>query len=198
MILVGIFKTGIEDYDKLMAIGDIKLIQRLNDWTENQIGGYEIFVNDYRKTDTVNSAFFYKLPEQWNCETISQVYPNIFDWLNLQDQTIVIVFIIMIIVATLNLVTSLIILVLERTQMIGILKAIGSPNNVIQRTFLYYGAIITVTGILAGDILGLVICWLQERFGLITLPEDAYFISKAVVKYQWWHILVIDIFTFVI
>jgi len=198
MMVAGIFKTGIEDYDKLMAIGDIKLIQRLNDWKEDQIGGYEIFVNDYRKTVTVNNALFYKLPEQWNCETISQVYPNIFDWLNLQDQTIVIVFIIMIIVATLNLVTCLIILVLERTQMIGILKAVGSPNLTIQNTFLYHGAIIAVTGILAGDILGLLICWLQQHYGLISLPEDAYFISKAVVKFQWWHIALIDIITFIV
>jgi lipoprotein-releasing system permease protein len=198
MKLAGIFKTGIEDYDKLMAIGDIKLIQRLNDWKQNQIGGYEVFVNDYRKMDTVSNALFYKLPAQWNSETISQVYPNIFDWLNLQDQTIVIVFIIMIIVATLNLVTCLIILVLERTQMIGILKAIGSPDHTIQNTFLYHGAIITITGILAGDLVGLLICWLQQHYALISLPEDAYFISKAVVKFEWWHISLIDVITFLV
>ncbi len=198
MKVAGIFKTGIEDYDKLMAIGDIKLIQRLNDWKENEIGGYEIFVTDYKRLDTINDALFDKLPQQWSSQAITQVYPSIFDWLNLQDQTIVIVFIIMVIVATLNLVTCLIILVLERTQMVGILKAIGSPNRTIQNTFLYHGAIITVSGIIAGDILGLLICWLQQRYSLISLPEDAYFISKAVVKLNWWSVPFIDAVTFVV
>jgi lipoprotein-releasing system permease protein len=198
MKVAGIFKTGIEDYDKLMAIGDIKLIQRLNDWSENQIGGYEIFVNNYKKADTINNALFDKLPQQWSALTITEIYPNIFDWLNLQDQTIVIVFIIMVIIATLNLVTCLIILVLERTQMIGILKAVGSPNRTIQNTFLYHGAMITGAGIFAGNILGLSICWLQQRYALISLPEDAYFISKAVVKLSAWSVVFIDAGTFII
>jgi lipoprotein-releasing system permease protein len=196
--VAGIFKTGIEDYDKLYAIGDIKLIQRLNDWKENQIGGYEIFVTDRKRLDTISSTLFSKLPDQWNAYPITQIAPNIFDWLNLQDQTITIVFIIMIIIATLNLVTCLIILVLERTQMVGILKAIGSPNHTIQNTFLYHGAMITITGIFAGNILGLLICWLQQHYGIISLPEDAYFISKAVVKLNWMAVVVIDVITFIV
>jgi lipoprotein-releasing system permease protein len=198
MKIAGIFKTGIEDYDKLYAIGDIKLIQKLNDWQNNQIGGYELFVNDYKKLDTVNKALFDKLPQGWNSYTLSEIYQNIFDWLNLQDQTIVIIFIIMIIVATLNLVTCLIILVLERTQMIGILKAVGCPNFTIQSTFLFHGAVITVIGIIGGNILGLLICWLQQHYGLIPLPEDAYLISKAVVKLNWIAVAFIDLSTFVI
>jgi lipoprotein-releasing system permease protein len=198
MIVSGIFKTGIEDYDKLIAIGDLKLIQRLNNWNANQIGGYEIFVKDYRKADTVNNLIFDQLPQAWSSRTIEDVYPNIFDWLNLQNITIAIVLVIMIVVATLNLVTCLIILVLERTRMIGILKAVGTPNLSIQQIFLYQGAIITLFGMAIGNAAGLLICWLQQRYGFITLPEEAYFISKAVVKLEWWHILLVNGGTFLI
>jgi len=198
MTVVGLFKTGIEDYDKLYAISDLRLIQRLNNWKENEIGGYEIFIKDYHKLDTVSNAIAYQLPSKWNSRTIRDVYPNIFDWLDLQDTTIGIALAIIIIVATLNLVTCLIILVLDRTRMIGILKAVGSPNGSIQKIFLYHGTIIATTGILLGNVLALLLCWLQQRYGFITLPEDAYFISTAVVKISWWQVLLIDAGTLLI
>jgi lipoprotein-releasing system permease protein len=192
MKVAGIFKTGIEDYDKLIAIGDLELIRHLNNWTKDQIGGYEITIKDYRLADSVNSRIFDQLPSGWGSRTIEEIYPNIFDWLNLQNITIAIVLIIMIVVATLNLVTCLIILVLERTPMVGILKAFGAPNASIQQIFLYHGAFITLLGMLIGNGVGLLICWLQTRYGFITLPEEAYFISKAVVKLEWWHLVLVN------
>jgi lipoprotein-releasing system permease protein len=198
LTVTGLFKTGIEDYDKSIAIGDLRLIQRLNDWKDDQIGGYELFTKDYRQAPLVDSLIFPQLPQDWTSRTTVKIYPNIFDWLNLQNITIAIVLVIMIIVATLNLVTCLIILVLERTRMIGILKAFGTPNHVIQRIFLYQGAIITLFGLLLGNAFGLLICWLQNRYGFITLPEEAYFISKAVVKLEWWHFLLVNAGTFLI
>jgi lipoprotein-releasing system permease protein len=192
MIVCGLFKTGIEDYDKSISIGDLRLIQRLNGWNERQIGGYEIFTNDYRQATLVDSLIYPQLPQQWSSRPTVKIYPNIFDWLNLQDNTIAIVLVIMIIVATLNLVTCLIILVLERTRMIGILKSVGAPNILIQRIFLYQGGIITLYGLLLGNAFGLLICWLQNKYGFITLPEDAYFISKAVVKLEWWQFLFVN------
>jgi len=198
MIVSGLFKTGIEDYDKLIAIADLRLIQRLNNWTPDQIGGYELFTKDYKQAEAVNSRIYDQLPKDWGSNTTQDTYPNIFDWLNLQNTTIAIVLIIMIVVATLNLVTCLIILVLERTRMIGILKALGTPNFSIQTIFLYQGAIITLFGIVLGNIFGLSICWLQERYGFITLPEDAYFISKAVIKLEWWHFVLVNGGTFLI
>jgi lipoprotein-releasing system permease protein len=198
MTVTGLFKTGIEDYDKSIAIGDLRLIQRINGWKNDQIGGYEIFTKDYRQATLVDSLIDPQLPEEWNSRATVKIYPNIFDWLNLQNKTIAIVLVIMVIVATLNLVTCLIILVLERTRMIGILKAFGTPNHVIQRIFLYQGGIITLFGLLLGNVFGLLICWAQNRYGFITLPEDAYFISKAVVKLEWWHFLLINGGTFLI
>ena len=104
----------------------------------------------------------------------------------------------MTVVAVLNLITCLIILVLERTRMIGVLKALGSPNPSIQRIFLYQGGIITVTGILLGNLLALLLCWLQQRYGLISLQEEMYYISKVEVRTEWWHFALVDAGTFVV
>ena len=198
MIVCGLYKTGIEDYDKLLAIGDLRLIQRLNGWKPNEIGGYELFTNDYHQADQVNDVIYNELSKDWGSRTTQEIYPNIFDWLNLQNITIIIVLIIMVVVATLNLVTCLIILVLERTPMIGVLKAVGSSDGSIQRIFLYQGGIITLAGLFLGNLFGLLICWLQTRYGFITLPEDAYYISKAIVKLEWWHLVLVNLGTFLI
>jgi lipoprotein-releasing system permease protein len=198
VIVSGIFKTGIEDYDKLIAIGDLKMIQRLNGWQENQIGGYELFTTDYRKAPAIDSVIFSNLPATWGSRTTEEIYPNIFQWLDLQNNTIVLVLIIMIVVATLNLVTCLIILVLERTHMIGVLKALGSRDISIQTLFLYQGSYITLFGLALGNIIAVLIGWLQNKYGFIRLREEAYFISKAVVKFEWWHFVAVNIGTFII
>lgn len=198
LLVAGIYKTGIEEYDKLIAIGDLKLIQRLNNWDENQIGGYEIFLKNFRQMDKVNADILYQIPIGLNSSTIKQIHPNIFDWLALQNKTIVIVLVIMIGIALLNLITCLLILVLERTRMVGILKALGARDFTVQKIFLYHGTIITLTGLFFGNILGLLICWLQQRYGFIKLPEDAYYISQAAVNIIWWQIALVDIGTLLI
>ncbi len=198
LTVVGIFKTGIEEYDKIFALGDLKLIQRLNKWSENQVGGYEIFLNDYKKMNTVSEDIVPYLPIGLTSQTIKEIFPSIFDWLGLQNQTIFIVIIIMIVIALLNLVTCLLILVLERTRMVGLLKALGARNFTIQKIFLYQGVIITLTGLFIGNLLGLTISWLQQRYGFITLPEDSYYISKAAVNIVWWQVGLVNLITFII
>lgn len=198
LTVAGIFKTGIEDYDKHIAIGDLKLIQRLNDWDSTQVGGYEIFLHDFNKMDRVNENIVPQLPIGLKGTTIRNIYPNIFDWLNLQNKTIAIVLIIMIVIATLNLITCLLILVLERTRMIGVLKALGARNHMVQQIFLYHGTIITFIGLLLGNVIGLLICWLQQRYGFIPLPEDAYWMSKAVADVVWWQVVLVNAGTFLV
>ncbi|RYY24457.1 MAG: ABC transporter permease [Chitinophagaceae bacterium] len=198
LTVVGLYKTGIEEYDKLIAIGDLGLIQRLNDWDSNQIGGYEIFLKNFDEMDEVSEAITPDLPIGLKSSTIRELYPSIFDWLSLQNYTIFIVLAIMVAIAILNLITCLLILVLERTRMVGILKAIGAKDFTIQKIFLYHGAIITLTGLFFGNLLGLLVCWLQMKYGFIKLPEEAYYISEAAVNIVWWQIALVNIGTFVI
>jgi lipoprotein-releasing system permease protein len=196
--VTGIYKTGIEEYDRLFAIGDLRLIRRLNNWQENEIGGYEIFIKDYQKMDTVNQLLYDNLPQSWISRTVKEVYPNIFDWLNIQDVNRDVIFIIMSIVAIINLVTCLLILVLERTRMVGILKAVGSSNWVIQRIFLYHASYITMIGIGAGLIFGLGICFLQQLTGFISLDESAYYVSEAPVHIIWWQVVIVCLATLLV
>lgn len=196
--VVGIFKTGMEEYDKVFALGDLKLIQRLNSWTDDQVGGYEIFLQDYKKMEKISEDIFTQLPIGTGSLTIKEIFPSIFDWLALQDQTIIIVIIIMVLIALLNLITCLLILVLERVKMVGLLKALGAQTYTIQKIFLFQGGIITITGLLFGNIFGLLICWLQQKYGFITLPEESYYISKAAVSIVWWQIGLVNLFTFLI
>ncbi|HEX7903390.1 MAG TPA: FtsX-like permease family protein [Chitinophagaceae bacterium] len=190
LIITGIYKTGIEDYDKTFAIGDLKLIQRLNDWKENEIGGYEVFLNDYTKIDKAVDEIYAMddFPSTLDTRGAKEISPNIFDWLNMQDVTRNVLIGFMVIVAIINLISCLIILVLERLRMIGILKALGASNWTVQKIFIRHSVIITMTGILIGAVAGLAILYLQVRTGFITLPEDAYYLNKAAVKIIWWQV----------
>jgi lipoprotein-releasing system permease protein len=190
LAITGIYKTGIEDYDKNFAIGDIKLIRRLNDWKEDEIGGYEVFLDDYQQMDDVadNLYAIENFPATWDTRSVRNISPNIFDWLNMQDVTRNVLIGFMVIVAVINLITCLIILVLERIRMIGILKALGASNWTIQQIFLRQSAIITIVGIVAGLIVGLGVLYLQQATGFIKLKEEAYYLSEAAVKIIWWQV----------
>ncbi len=194
----GIYRTGIEEYDKLFVIGDLRLVQRLNNWKQSQIGGYEIFINDYHQMDTVNTIMYDLLPAEWISRSVKEIYPNIFDWLNIQDVNRNVIFVVMSLVAIINLVTCLLILVLERTRMVGILKAVGGRNWLIQKIFLYHASFITIFGVGVGLIVGVGLCLLQQYTGFIRLDESAYYVSQAPVQIIWWQVVAICVGTTVV
>lgn len=193
LTITGLYKTGIEEYDKTFAIGDLQLIQRLNDWDEDEAGGYEIFL---KNPDEINEqvAAIYSMvdfPVTWDTQSVRDIAPNIFDWLDMQDLTRDVLIVIMIIVALINLVSCLIILVLERVRMIGVLKALGARNWTVQQIFLRHSLLITFTGIIIGTVVALGLLWLQKTTGFIRLQEEAYYLSEAAVLIRWWEVVLI-------
>jgi lipoprotein-releasing system permease protein len=188
LVVVGYYHTGIDEYDKLFMIADINLIRRINNWEPNQIGGYEVFINQYQNINAVSSTLSNALPSEWMSKSIKEVYPNIFDWLDIQDVNRNVVFIVMGIVALINLITCLLILMLERTNMIGLLKSMGATNWTIQKIFILYASFITLAGVGFGLIIGVGICLFQQATGFITLDEASYYITVAPIKIIWWQV----------
>ncbi|MBA4198413.1 MAG: hypothetical protein C0459_12755 [Chitinophaga sp.] len=190
VLIAGIYKTGIEEYDKLFAITDLKLLQRVGNLQPNEIGGYEITLKQHNNgEDTIVSRQLNEaLPTVWGSKSIREVYPNIFDWLGILDNNRTIIFIVMGIVAVINLITCLLILVLERTRMIGVLKSVGMTDNSLQQLFLYYSGFIALKGTAIGTFIGLGICILQQDTSFITLDEANYYIAVAPVQIIWWQV----------
>ena len=192
----GIYKTGLDEYDKRFALVDIRQLQRLLGWRQDEVGGFEVFVEDIDDLGVITDYIYYeKVSNDFYVESIQDKMREIFEWLELQDINEVVILILMIIVAIINMVTALMILILERTNMIGTLKALGSNNWSIQKVFLYFAAYITAMGLFWGNILGLGLCLLQDQFGIITLDETNYYLSVAPVDFNFWSILMINIGT---
>ncbi len=195
----GIYKTGLEEYDKKFALVDIAHIQKLLGWADNYIAGYEVFTDDLKDLKSINDYIYNEvISNEFNAQTIRQEEPAIFDWLDLQDVNEEVILILMLIVSIINMVTALLILILERTNMIGTLKSLGTTNGRIQRIFLYYGAIIIVTGLTIGNVIGLGLCWLEQKFKFIRLSEVDYYLSYAPIQFDFWTILVLNIGTLII
>jgi lipoprotein-releasing system permease protein len=181
----GVYRSGIEEYDQNFALTDIRLLQRMNVWDPNQIGGYEVWAKNLKELKTTSDTIYNRLPQGLNSLTIQQEYPSIFDWLSVQHQTKWIVVIVMGIVAFINLITFLLIIVLDRTRMIGLLQSLGAGNGAIQSIFLWYGTYISLFGIGIGALLGLGIAGIEYFFHFIKMDESTYYVSYAPVAFDW-------------
>jgi lipoprotein-releasing system permease protein len=195
----GIYRTGLEEYDRKFALCDIRQTQELLGWTPQQIAGYEVWLDDLRDLDAYNQYLYNDvLPMNLVSATIREKFPAIFDWLQLQDMNEYVILGLMLAVAIINMITALLVLVLERTNMIGILKALGETNGKIRQIFLYHAAVITLNGIFWGNLLGLGFCWLQHQYKFIALNETNYYLSYAPIKIEWWSVLSVNIGTLVV
>jgi lipoprotein-releasing system permease protein len=188
----GIYKTGLEEYDTKFAIIDIREIQKINGWAEDEVSGFELFIDDLDDMEPISDAIYDELPMNLYSSSIKNIDPNIFGWLELQDINEKVILILMLIVGMINMITALIILILERTNMIGTLKALGASNSMIQKIFLYYGSYITILGLLLGNIVGVSLCLIQKYFGIITLPEEDYYVSVAPIDLSFSYILFLN------
>lgn len=194
----GIYNTGLAEFDQLFMLVDIRHIQRLNNWSAESIGGYEVFIENPEDIRAVEKQVDKAADPFWEVQTIQEIIPSVFDWLNLQKVNEWIILVLMFLVALINMVTSLLILILERANMIGILKAMGAYNTTIRKIFLFNAGHIIFWGMVVGNILGIGLCMLQQQFGLIKLPEESYYVSVAPVKIDILWILGLNICTFVV
>ena len=195
----GIFKTGLDEYDQKLALVDIRKVTEILGWETDEVGGFEVFVEDLRDI-RVFSDYIYSelLPAEIYAESIQSRFPQIFDWLELQRVNEKVVLFLMIIVSVINMITALLILILERTSMIGILNALGYGRNRIRQVFLIHAAYIIGMGLLFGNALGLGLGFIQDAFGIIRLDESSYYLSVAPIQFSVWKILAINAGTFLI
>ena len=200
LTVTGIYNTGLVELDKIYALVDMRHIQRLNEWSSEQISGFEIFINNFDKVEQITDKVFdlagYRLSDDGsslNIQNVREMYSQIFDWLKLQDTTVVIILLLMILVASFNMISGLLIIILERTSTIGILKAMGANSSFIRRIFLYHSTFFVGKGLLWGNIIALALCWIQWKYGIITLDQESYFLDKAPISIHFLHILLINI-----
>ncbi|GAB1453576.1 ABC transporter permease [Draconibacterium sp.] len=195
----GIYRTSLEEFDNLFIIGDIKQVQRLNDWEPDQISGFEILVSDFNKIDLIeyeirNLVVDYSRENDaiLRTETITRQYPQIFDWLSILDMNVWVILSLMVLVAGFNMISALLVLILERSTMIGVLKALGSTNWSIRKVFLYLSVFLTSRGMLWGNAIGIAIILLQKVFHIIKLNPATYYVDVVPVNFNIMHILLLN------
>ena len=195
----GIYSTNFIEYDKLFILTDIRQVQNLNQWSDSQVSGYEVLINDFDEIDTVGDEVYFltanKLQSDGSSyftQTIKDINPQIFSWLDLLDMNVWVILFLMLAVAGFNMISGLLILILERTNMIGILKSIGATNWSVRKIFLYHSLFLIGKGMLWGNIAGLLLCAIQYFTGILPLDPEAYYISTVPVLFNWPLILLLN------
>ena len=198
--IAGIYETSLAELDETFALVDIKHIQRLNGWTNDQVSGYEIQLENFRELEEITwnirdiiAGFYFEDGSRLKAENIREKYPQIFDWLELQDMNVFIIIALMLIVAGFNMVSGLLILILDRTYMIGVLKALGGKNFSIRKIFLYQSFNLIIKGLIIGNFLGISLSLLQKKFEIISLNPENYYLTTVPVNLDLLNILTVNI-----
>ncbi|OIP82492.1 MAG: ABC transporter permease [Porphyromonadaceae bacterium CG2_30_38_12] len=202
--IVGIYRTNFVEYDKLFLLTDLRHVQQLNNWNQNQYSGYEVLLSDFDALDMTGEAINKLASTTFNGEkrlyytqTIRELAPNIFGWLDLLDVNVWVILGLMLAVAGFNMISGLLILILERTNMIGILKAVGANNWTVRKVFLYHALFLIGKGMFWGNVVGIAFCALQYYTGILPLDPEAYYVSTVPIRFQWGFIILLNIGTFV-
>ena len=196
--VAGIFDVGVADIDKSFVVGDLSLIEKLNNWHTDEIGGYELRVSDFNRLDEANDFLKDKMALQLKSYTVSESYPTIFEWLKLLDVNAQVMLILMLIVATINMISALLIIILERTSMIGMFKAMGAGNWTIQKIFLYNATYLIGIGLFLGNIFGLGISFFQYSSHFFKLDEESYYMKFVPIEIHWTDMALLNLGTLVI
>ncbi|MBL7921343.1 MAG: ABC transporter permease [Bacteroidia bacterium] len=196
--ICGVFKTSFSDFDNSLSFVDLRQIQRLNYWNENQVGNYEIRIKDFEKLDANLETVQDLLGYDYNVGSVKQIYSNIFIWLEKLDINGIIIIVLMVIVATINMITALLILILERTNMVGLVKALGMSNTNVRKIFLMISLKLVGKGLLWGNVFGIAACLLQQYFKIVKLDSSIYYVEYVAVDINWLYFLGLNIGTFVV
>lgn len=196
--IVGIYDSGFREFDASYIIGDIRHVQRINKWKPDEVGSFEVFINDFTKIEEKGKEIYAQTGSTLDTQTIVEKYAYIFDWLKLFDFNIILIFVVMIVVSTINMVVALLVLILERTQMVGILKALGADNSSVRKIFLYNAFHLIVRGLFWGNLIGVSLLLIQKYFGVVKLNPENYYVSVAPVDINWFYILLLNIGTVIV
>jgi len=191
----GLYNTGLSEFDLKFIFGDIRQIQKLNSWTQDSVSGFDVYIDDFKELDKMGKLVYDEVGYEMNARTIRELYPQMFDWLDLQDMNVIIILVLMILVSGMAMISTFLILILERTSMIGLLKALGSRDRSIRTIFLYNAAYIIGKGMLYGNLVGITLCLLQKYFNIVPLPQESYFMAYVPINLNLIHLLLLNIGT---
>ena len=194
----GIYSTSLEEFDARYIIGDLRHIQKLNGWAENEVGSIELFCNDFDKLDETAMELYSAIPYNLQVMTVKQEYPQIFNWLDLLDMNVAVVLVLMVLVAGITMVSTLFIIIMERTNMIGVLKSLGANSRVIRKIFLYKAAYIIGRGMLWGNAIGLIFYFVQLKFRLFKLSAESYYVDYVPVELHLDYFIYLNLGTFLV
>ncbi|MCX6311152.1 MAG: ABC transporter permease [Bacteroidetes bacterium] len=192
----GIYETGLTDgFDDMFLLCDIRQVQKLNDWDTNLVAGYEVLVDNYESLDKATQEVLNTIDVNLNAQSIKELTPQIFSWLDVLDVNALIIIVLMLFVSMINMISALIILILDRTNMIGTLKALGASDKSVIRIFLIHASKLILFGLVLGNILGLGMCWLQDHFGFVHLDEASYYVKTVPIYINWTSLIILNVAT---
>jgi len=192
-VVSGIYETGLVEFDDRYVFGDLNQIRRLNNWNPNEAGSLEVLLHQNESATAINESVYFSLPVNLTSYTAISSYPHIFDWLNLQDMNVIIIIALMVMVSGITVISLLLMMVIERTSMIGILKALGASNAMIRRLFLIHSVKLLIYGLLAGNFLGIGFAIFQQQTGFFKLPAESYYLSTVPIDLQLSSVLLVNL-----